>query len=239
MSLLILDEKCTKCGQNLIHLIHLQSSNNYLLCPNIYQSILSDFKADKKKIYCSRHGEEKEPVQTEKTENCIYCNLELVKFAFAQDPFHRYEICPSILGIFFQTYRNQKNSFNTKIFCETRIQVEAKKVEPLTISLNRGIKNFPLATVKTNNVESLSGLTLNIETPLGWPFIVSPSNIAFQPPFSQGVFNIYISVPDNVKSGDYFVRYKPVAQRVGKRKMGANEVIKGFDKPTIIKIIIP
>lgn len=237
MSLLILDEKCTKCGQNLIHLIHLQSSGNYLICPNIYQSILSDFTIEGTKVYCKK-DEETTPLSTVEPVHCIFCNQELVRFAFAQDPFQHYEICPSILGLFFNTYRNQKTAMITKIFCETRVEIEAKLVEPLTVSLSRGVKNYPLATVKINNVESLSSLTLKIEVPRGWPFLVSPNSIAFLPPYSQGVFNIYLTVPENAPSGDHFIRYKPIAQRIGKRKMRSNEIIKGFDKPTIIKITV-
>lgn len=238
MSILILDEKCTKCGQNLVHLVHLQSSSNYLFCPNIHQSILSDFKSNGKKIFCCRTDEENSTFPEANSENCIYCNQELVRFAFAQDPFQRYEICPSVLGFFFQNYRNQKNAAFTKVFCETRIEIEAQYVEPLSLSLSRGIKNYPLATVKTSNVESLSGLSLNMEVPAGWPFLVSPNYVPFQPPYSESTFSIYITIPENVKPGDYFIRYKPVAQRMGRRKMGPNEVIKGFDKPTIIKITV-
>ena len=143
-----------------------------------------------------------------------------------------------IWNVSLDAYKTEQRGITTKIYCEPKVEVEAKLTKPIEVTLNKGITNHHLAWATITNQASLTGVRMQIDVPVGWSYTVNPQRVDFQPPNSQSKFDICISIPQNTLSGVYLLRYKPVADKIGDRTIGVNELIKGFDKPIIVRITV-
>jgi hypothetical protein len=233
--------KCEKCGQRLVRLIELKSYSNFLMCPNMFQSLQANFKTEGNQIFCCAKNEERETAEKPKPQHCIFCNEQLVELGTAsRNPFQYFKVCPSAFGLFLYAYETKRKGMETRIFCRTKIEVDAKLVKYPTLNLKRGIPKQPLVLAKLSTIDSLSEVRVKIDVPIGWGVEVKPEVIELLPAGSECNFEIYLSIPQATEPGEYFIRYFPTAEKLNGVKLGPTRVLKGkgFDKPSIVKIIV-
>ncbi len=111
--------RCRECGQDMVRLINLKSYENYLLCRNLFQSLLKDFRSDGTQIYCATSDDDKKPLRKFSPESCLFCNAGLLKLAVMTEPFQLLFVCPSALGRIQEDSQTEKEGTANKIFCNT------------------------------------------------------------------------------------------------------------------------
>lgn len=118
------EENCRKCRGQFVHILNLQSLDNYRMCPNLYNILQTSFTKDGSRIYCgSPNQQSKIPPGKVKPDHCIFCNQKLVKMAQVVGMKH-FEVCPAAFGIFLYAYKTEQRGRTTKIYCETKIEVK-------------------------------------------------------------------------------------------------------------------
>jgi len=231
--------KCQQCGQKLVRLMNLKSYGNYLICPNLYQSMLTNFKHYGQCIYCCGLDEEKPVVKKPKEDRCVYCDQKLIEIALMK-PFTLYHVCPTVIGFFLYAYETKQKGLETKIHCKTKIEVEARLKKYATITLARGTSNYPLSKVHFSNGgnSDVFNLRIRVDIPKGWSTLVTPEMISKVPVGGSCDFEIRLSIPESTEPGEYFIRYGPFVEKLGETKLEPTKVLKieDFGTPSIIKV---
>jgi len=233
--------KCEQCGQKLVRLIDPKSYGNYLMCPNVYQSMLANFKRENHRIYCCGRNEDKSKAKNPKRGNCIYCDEKLLGLVLMK-PFTLYHVCPTVLGFFLYAYKTKQKALKTEIHCRTKTEVEAKLKDHAVVTLARGVSNCPLSKIQlTNNADSaISNLRMRVDAPRGWIALVTPDTVSVVPTGGSCSFEIRLSIPKTTEPGEYFIRYGPHAEKLGETKLGPDRALKINDlgSPSIVKVVV-